>query len=206
MKNQIKKTIFSLLASSAFLSTAFACAPNSLIDSPYVSAQFGVSDKPYANFESKKFTGRVAYGYLWNMNEQFQLGMEGGLNAYENAHYSYANVAAPRVAATGTLKRAAFDLLGVANFYASTRLDLFAKAGPVFTHQRFKYSSPTNQPVSSHTDKTALKLVMGVGYDINEQANIYLSRDFQTSHRHQPIERSSIKANATSIGIRYKFC
>jgi hypothetical protein len=204
MKN-IKKTIFTLMASTVLSGATFACPPNTLLDSPYVSAQLGVADKPYSNYESKKFTGRVAYGYLWNPNEIVKLGLETGFNLLENNHY-VGNTGVPASGYQGTVKRFGFDILGVLDFYATQRLDLFAKAGPSFTFQKFKYTSTANQPAKSHKDVAALKFAVGVGYDINENTNIYLAREFQTKQNHSVLENSTVPADSTSIGVRYKFC
>jgi len=205
MKNNIKKTIFSLMASMALSSTAFACPPNSLVDSPYMSAQMGVADKPYSNYESKKFTGRVAYGYLWQANEIVKLGLESGFNMFENNHY-VGNNAVPTSGYQGTVKRVGFDILGVLDFYATSRLDLFAKAGPSYTFQKFKYTSSANEPAKSHKDVAALKFAVGMGYDISENTNVYLTREFQTKQKHSVLENSTVPADSTSIGVRYKFC
>lgn len=205
MKSNIKKTLFSLLATYVLSSTAFACPPNTLLDSPYVSAQMGVSDKPYANYESKKFVGRVAYGYLWNPNEIVKLGLEAGANMFENNHY-VGNTGVPASGYQGTVKRFGFDILGVLDFYATQRLDLFAKAGPSYTFQKFKYTSTANEPAKSHKDVVALKFAVGVGYDVSENINLYLTREFQTKQKHSVLENSTVPADATSIGVRYKFC
>lgn len=92
------------------------------------------------------------------------------------------------------------------DFYATTHLDIFAKAGPAFNFQRFKYTNSNGETAKAHKDAAALKFAVGLGYDISENVNLNLTREFQTKQKHDVLERSTIPANATLIGLRYKFC
>lgn len=142
---------------------------------------------------------------MWNPNEIVKLGLETGFNMFENNHY-FGNAGVPAFGYQGTVKRFGFDILGVLDFYATQRLDLFAKAGPSYTFQKFKYTSTANEPAKSHKDVAVIKFAVGVGYDTSKNTNIYLSREFQTKQKHSVLENSTVPAEATSIGLRYKFC
>ena len=209
IKKFATKPILSLVLS--MLTSTIAFANNDSFDfhfygSPYTSIQMGVTDKPYDNFEGRKFMGRLAYGYLWNASSRLNYGLEGGVNVHENAHFYTATNAYPRSFSPGTLKKIGLDALAVLDFYASSKLDIFAKAGPAFVFEKFNYASPVGQPQKSHVDRGAIKYAYGAGYDITPKTNIFIVREMQTQRKNRELTESMVPISSTSIGIKHMFC
>ncbi|MCS5710451.1 outer membrane protein [Candidatus Berkiella aquae] len=201
MKNNIKTNILGILVSS-IIPTTYACIPEFMPETPYVSAQIEIAEKPYSDFEARKAQGRVAAGYQWGYDQDTKVGIEGGINFFENAHYTISNQAANDV---GSVRRIGLDALAVLDVYVTPVVDFFAKAGPSATFQKFKYNH-NGMTSENHKDGLAAKFVLGVGYDVTPNVNAYLAHEFQTSHRHDEMEHSRLPTNNTAIGIRYHFC
>ncbi|HRE31644.1 MAG TPA: outer membrane beta-barrel protein, partial [Candidatus Berkiella sp.] len=186
----MKNNIFSLLVSS-IMPTVYACVPEFMLETPYVSAQIGLAEKPYSDFEARKAQGRVAVGYQWGYDQDIKAGFEGGINFFENAHFVISN---QDINDVGLVKRIGLDALAVLDVYVTEGVDLFAKAGPSATFQKFKYNY-NGMAAENHKNGLAAKFVLGVGYDVTPNLNAYLAHEFQTSHRHDEMEHSRLPTN-----------
>lgn len=148
---------------------------------PYLGLQAGVAgignyDHVFKNFKThsdesdQRTTGRISAGYLADINNScFKLGVESGLQGslpFKANDYWNTKV-----------KRWSFDILGVADVYATQKLDLFAKLGAAYTSHRL--SSDYYYTDTLH--ETVPKAVLGIGYDVTPSVNFNLSLNHEFS-------------------------
>lgn len=173
----------------AFHSTAY-CAP-------YLSGQIGATvipftiSTPYSSFESDKtaLLTRLAVGYMWGNNANFQYGIEAG---YENLHRvkeSFQQIALEA-------RQYQIDAVGVIDYFFCKRWDVFAKAGAAYT-KRTVAANYQAIYFSGAYDRFSPKVVVGVGYNLTNHLNLNLS--LENNFKHVAPQRDIL------AGIKYSF-
>jgi opacity protein-like surface antigen len=191
---------------------------------PYISAQVGAASgneiqiSTFADNDNKiGVTGRLATGYLWDLSDNFKLGVEAGAQVYQNTEdktQGYNSIDGKNVTVSVMAKRWGLDILGVADYFITERFDIFAKLGTAFVHQEF----PARVNGNSHyngdefyifLDGQALKpqsrfvpkAVVGAGYNVQKNLNLNLSinHEFKNDNHVVPGVRSFL------VGAKYSF-
>lgn len=143
---------------------------NAAFATPYLSGQVGYmgagNNNPFSNIfdgntYSATYTSRVAAGYLWDVNPCLKVGLETGVMT------------------------SMVDLLGVVDFYATQKVDVFAKAGTQYIRHAYDHFSP--------------KAAVGIGYDVLENVNVNLSLDHTFLSHHQG------DISALMAGVKFNF-
>ncbi len=193
MKNKYKIVIGILIS---------ALSHSQLMAGPFISGQIGLSgygdNNIYKNFDNDHNinlggTGRLAAGYLWDLNDFLKLGLEAGANVNQNVSifksYRGYNI---------ETKRWSIDTLAVADFFVTPQVDMFVKAGFAYVKQ----SLPGNFWISSN-HAVAPKGAAGVGYNITPNVNLNLS----LNHEFNKSKSFHFRPGASSVlaGIRYSF-
>ncbi|MFO1257963.1 MAG: outer membrane beta-barrel protein [Gammaproteobacteria bacterium] len=158
-----------------------AAMSTTVIAKPYLGLQAGVAgigdnDHVFGNFKihgsesDQRATGRISAGYLADIpNSRFKIGVESGLQSslpFKSNDYWDVKV-----------KRWSFDILAVADFYATEKLDLFAKLGAAYTSHRIS----SGYFYSASFNETVPKAGIGIGYDVTPCVNFNLSLNHEFS-------------------------
>jgi opacity protein-like surface antigen len=150
----------------------------------YVQGQVGAAgiggnnnffDNIFDNEFDLKATGRISAGYLWHANPCLKVGLETGFQGYSNLTIEDSD---DFLSASYKYKRSTFDVLGVLDYSANSKINLFAKAGPAYVMQKETISFADNYYNYSFTDSSNVvvpKAAVGVGYNINPALNVNLS-------------------------------
>lgn len=176
---------------------------NAYATGPYVAAEagfygLGSNDNPFKNLfdndDEVKLAGRVAAGYLWDVAASTKLGLETGFTKNQNISDTF-------FGSSVKFKRHGFDLLGVADFHATDKFNLFAKAGAVYSHNEVAVGSSSSY-ISFSENKVVPKAVLGAGYDLSNALNVNLSlaHEFMKSG-FEGIPSSSM----LMLGMKYNF-
>lgn len=153
-----------------------AAMSTTALANPYLSLQAGIAgigeyDHVFGNFShtddfnDQRTTGRIAAGYLAMLdNSNFSIGVESGLNGslpFKSDNYYDVK-----------LKRWSFDILGVVDFYATEKFDIFGKLGAAYVTN--KVSSSYFYDSYTHRE-TVPKMGLGIGYDVTPCINMNLT-------------------------------
>jgi opacity protein-like surface antigen len=181
--------------------------------SPYLSAQvgtFGAGDIDGTLHEGGELT-RIAAGYSWNTTKKIRLGLESAFTFFKETKISityepfstwYNTREAYNI--DGSSQRLNFDLLGVFDFYATKKFDLFVKAGKGYQKRKFK-SESTNPAFSSATSNASgFKMGLGLGYDIIKNLNLNLEFAYQGGENSYFVNKATPSFGTTMLGLRYK--
>lgn len=153
-----------------------------VLSAPYVSAELGLTGYGNNNvwqniFSSdakneKVLTGRIAGGYLWDVNSCVSLGLEAGIfgnQDFKETVYYFSD--------EFTYKRKGIDALAVADFSVTECFDVFAKAGAAYLKQTYAFRDMSSGVYSYSFSSTPIvpKAVLGAGYNISDNVNLNLS-------------------------------
>lgn len=175
-----------------------ATLSTSALAKPYLGLQAGVGgvgdyDHVFGNFKrhtdenDQKTTGRISAGYLADIsNSRFKVGIESGLQGslpFKANDYWDTKI-----------KRWSFDIVGVADFYATPKLDLFAKLGAAYTSHHIS----SNDFYSETIHETVPKAALGIGYDVTPCVNLNLSLSHEFS------DNANVPSlTAALVGVRF---
>ncbi len=211
------KTIKTVLS----IATLMVCTAS--YSKSYLSAQIGsasgneifVSNPP--NDYKIGATGRLAAGHLWEPTCRFKLGVEAGIQIYqniENKSHDYYDADGRNVELSIETKRWGLDVLGVADFFITKRFDLFAKLGTAFVQQSYsnringntfynggKVYSAINAHYLESESRFVPKVAVGAGYNVRDNLNINLSinHEYKNQDHYVPGVRSVL------LGLNYSF-
>ncbi len=193
MKNTQKNVLF---LSSLVLSSAIYGAPYLNIQGGIVASNLD-SDFFKGKHETRP-TGRISGGFLGCVTDNLQLGMEAGAQAFKNQK----NILHPN--APGHLSRWSMDVLGVVDFYTSSNLNFFGKAG--FAYVRQSTSADISGFQFSHIKNAIVPEVsLGVGYTLTDNFNVNLSLSNQFSRKDKTVANSAPSAASMMVGVKYSF-
>lgn len=203
----MKKTNqFSLFLSLVLLSS-------SVIGAPYISGQvgmvgFGDHDNPYSNITGKdsdiKATGRVAGGYLFDVNNCLKVGLEAGLNGFGKEKFTTTILTDQgNTTLNQTWRRTSVDTLAVLDYQVTPEVNLFAKAGPAFVREKlsqqmvFSTANVSLQGAGSLSNcRVTPKAVIGAGYNVTESVNLNLALSHEFKRDANKFVNNSLYANA----------
>lgn len=235
----LKRTVLSVaVLSSLFAGTVFAAGSHTAQNDHghfYGTVQLGYGgmdlDNSYSYTNSRIKVGadktkknglayRLAGGYLFKLNNQWELGPELGFESYAKNEYDLGIAGAAsgfNVTGTGTAKVEGFniDLLLNAHYHFNNNLYAIGKVGAAYVSEKGTEAtilSITGQgqaaQSASGTDHAVLaKLGLGLGYDINTQ----LSADFTVNSTFGGTGASDITSDKPDnvrtylLGLSYHF-
>lgn len=200
----MKKTNkLSLLVSLAMLSSVAVAN-----GAPYVGAElgaFGYGNNNVAKnlFESHRsddrgVTGRVSAGYLWDITNAVKLGVEAGVSKNQNktvVEFDDANL---------KFKKWGLDTLAVADFAVNDCMNVFAKAGTTYTHNKFA-ANAYNLEYSVSNSVVVPKAVIGAGYNVSENINLNVSLNHEFERNSSNDSKYSPGTSSVLAGIKYSF-
>ncbi|MFI4937096.1 MAG: outer membrane protein [Candidatus Berkiellales bacterium] len=183
---------------------------------PYISGQLGVVGygnnaifkNLFDNDDQYAASGRVAAGYLWDINNCLKMGLETGFTINSDKNLDTVDFWNNHIDVD--YKRWSADLLGVVDFYATERFDLFAKAGVAYVSEKVeaRISNPWGVNVSGSVsnEKYVPKAVIGAGYNVtnNVNLNVSLNHEFDRNSR-SDFSLSVPGATSVLAGIKYTF-
>jgi opacity protein-like surface antigen len=161
---------------------------------PYVGVELGTygygNNNAFKNiFDNKDnlgLSGRVSGGYLWNTKDCINLGVEAGVNAYDDKQDKKQI----------NRSRMGIDALAVADMYVAPRVDVFAKAGTSYSEQETT-NKVSHIRVVRHN--FVPKAAVGAGYDLTDNMNL------NVSYQHE-FQRSQLNAiTSVMAGLKYRF-
>lgn len=178
----------------------------------YVQGQVGAAgigadnnffDNIFDNEFDLKATGRISAGYLWHANPCLKMGVETGFQGYSNLTIEDSN---DFFSASYKFKRSTFDVLGVLDYSANSKLNLFAKAGPAYVMQKESISYTDYPYTYSFTDKSNVvvpKAAVGIGYNVSPALNVNLS----LNHEFKKETASKFAGSESSImaGVLFRY-
>jgi len=206
------------LTKSILLSSVLVVSSTCALAAPYVSGQLGsygygdnnVFENTFDNEDGHGVTGRLAAGYRWDISEILKIGVEAGINGYQNK-----NIDAGLIDVS--LKRFSTDALGVLTVYPTSKFNLFAKGGAAYVRQKLSVSGSMFR-LNVREDNIVPKAAVGVGYDICPNINVNLSLNHEFNRDKMvtfvsdtnpmvKVTGPSINTGATSVlaGIQYTF-
>lgn len=196
---------------SVFLTAALLS--QAVFAGPYAAIEGGVNgyggNNIYDNFfesEGKGPVGRLSAGYLWDLNDRFQIGLETGFSKYFKDLKANGTDWWNDTSWNARYKRWDVDLLGVVDFHATERFNLFAKAGAAYANQKTSASIFMQNTTYTYSDTDNIvspKAVIGMGYDVTDNVNLNLSLN-HTIHINRR-DNSDLGATAVLAGIKYNF-
>lgn len=197
-----------LSALSIFIST-------NALSAPFVNVQIGAAhgnSSPLVIGEHTNnkfgFTGRLSGGYLWDTTEKLKLGLEAGIQDFQNIDVNYNNVV------NVTSKRWTVDALAIADYFVTDRFDVFAKLGTAYVHQHYPttfngsrsidgerlYLFINGRPLETQTHFVP-KAVVGLGYNILSDVNL----NFSISHDTKNNDKMIPGVRSYLVGAKYSF-
>lgn len=149
----------------------------------YVSMQGGIGGMdteqvvldgmPYMSYSLRNGNSwRPAIGYLFDLSNGANLGVELGYATYANNEYELIN------GATQTFHGHYIDLLGIGKLHFNSTNDGFyteLKAGAAFVTQQFDGENTTGLYVQNNTYGAAPEIGIGLGYDFEQPIGIDLT-------------------------------
>lgn len=200
---------------SKFLSIitfSFFSFSSSVEASSYLSGQigtFGTGDVDSTSPEQGKLT-RLAVGYSWNTTTRIKLGLETAVSVFKETTVSktyepftmwYNTPQTYNI--DGSVQRFNYDLLGVFDFYATKKFDLFIKAGQGYQKKKFKSESTHSAFSSTTLTVSGFKMGLGLGYDIIKNLNLNLELSHQAGKNNHFINKATPSFGTAMLGLRY---
>jgi outer membrane immunogenic protein len=195
------------------LSSLIISAP--ALAGPYISGQvgaFGYGEKNnpienlFDNDDEIRATGRLAGGYTWDVNDCLKVGLEAGVNGFEDVDSSiiFADFNSINVIDL-EYSRWSLDALAVVDYQATQKFDLFAKAGPAYVREKVAIDTFGVEFSRSH-GTVVPKAIVGVGYDVtnNVNLNLSLSHEFKRDNQNSIFDAVPSTTSAL-VGLQYNF-
>ncbi|MCS5710528.1 outer membrane protein [Candidatus Berkiella aquae] len=172
--------------------------------SPYVSAQigrYGIDIYDHHN----GVAGRLAAGYLWHTTERLHLGLETGLNLFQNLNYTCQYFYdSPR---ERKYKSTYLDALFVIDYFVTQRFDLVAKFGAAYVWQDSPFINPIYNNVKNDYEGFTAKVALGFGYNLTNKVNLNLMIDIpHSAQKVNYVINQLIPSSSFMLGLRYQFC
>jgi outer membrane immunogenic protein len=196
---------------SVFLTAALLS--QAVFAGPYAAIEAGVNgygnNNIYENFfetESNGPVGRLSAGYLWDLNNRLGVGLETGFSKYFKDLKVNGRDWWSDSSWNVCYKRWDVDLLGVVDFHATEKFNIFAKAGAAYVNQKisgtiFEQNTTYHLSNSDIDNIVSPKAVIGMGYDVTDNVNLNLS----LNHTIDINRDVDLGATAVLAGIKYNF-
>ncbi|ODN42318.1 outer membrane protein [Piscirickettsia litoralis] len=150
--------------------------------------------------DDKNIGGRVAVGYMYDLNPMWGIGAELGWGYYGKTEYSAGGNSL-------NLKSTAWDVSAVGTWHINPQFDLFGKAG--MAYEDFNGSGTVGgQSLSGDNKEWKPLLGIGVGYNFNPnlQLNLTYTHIFGDDMSSGVISDSDVATvNSVLLGVRYTF-
>lgn len=189
------------------LSLSLLLLSSSAFANPYITGQAGAfgygKNNPVKNIfdndDDIRATARIGGGYQWDMNNCLKLGAEAGFNGFQDIKDRDYPLAQAK------LSRWSVDALAVADYLVTSDIDLFAKAGPAYVHQKASVNLLGNE--FSHTHSAIVpKAVIGVGYNVADNVNVNLSLNHEFKRDNQDSIFDALPATTSAmVGVKFNF-
>lgn len=200
----------SIVAAAALLTANLGLAGENTAVAPikaaenhfYTSLEGGVSYIDYGKISHNRYdyyaaAGRLAVGYLMNVTDNFDAGIELGFGAFQKHHHVSKSKKTDFRAST----RLDTDLLGVVKYNFTNNFNIFGKVGVVYVDDSYSLKF-TNGSQGGSGNGFAPKAALGVGYKINQNFETTLSYSHVFGDGLQTSERSN---SALLVGLIYNF-
>lgn len=198
--NDMKKTIFALIASAAALggiSAAHAAEPGAYVGVGVVSSEHKynlANDTSNGDRTSNEWSGKVYGGY--NFDQRF--GLEGGYTDFGKSSYRY-SVGAN----SGAIDSDAYSLYlaGKANYPINNQVSLNGKLGLAYNKNRVNGTGLAASYAVGDKDRTGLYASVGAEYALNQKTSLTLDYEH---YGKSDIEQGR-KKGAVTLGANFHF-
>ncbi|MGJ3495412.1 outer membrane protein A [Piscirickettsia salmonis] len=165
----------------------------------YVNQQ-DLPDLALVSRDDKNIGGRVAVGYMYDIDPMWGIGAELGWGYYGKTEYSFGGE-------SFNVKSTAWDISAVGTWHINPQFDLFAKAG--MAYEDLNGSLTLNgQTISGDNEEWKPLLAIGAGYNFtpNFQVNLTYTHIFGDDLSSNNIGDSDVATiNSVLLGLRYTF-
>lgn len=143
-----------------------------VLASSYVSGQIGTkvySTNTYIHDSQRRMSARLATGYLWPITPKHRIGIEGGVNFFQDVELEF------YPGYTEEYTRFSLDALGVYDYALSKRFDLYAKLGAAYVWEESFLKQNGSEYANGRYQSLVTKYGFGAGYNICSNINVNLS-------------------------------
>ncbi|OAJ35725.1 outer membrane protein [Piscirickettsia salmonis] len=141
--------------------------------------------------DESNFGGRVAVGYMYDIDPMWGIGGEIGYGMYGETDYGI-----------GDMKSSAWDVSAVGTWHIAPQFNVFAKAG-------MAYNDLAVSVGTGHVDETKWQPLLGIGagYNFNPhlQVNLTYTHVFGDSFDTGSVTLDPPELNSVLLGLRYTF-
>tara|TARA_B100001248_G_scaffold262563_1_gene259446 strand:- start:11042 stop:11641 length:600 start_codon:yes stop_codon:yes gene_type:complete len=157
-----------------------------------------VANTSYDNGPSNEFVAAIAVGYQFDITDSFSFGPELG--------YKYVGKSTVKIDGDEDFsqKLDIVDLLGVATYHATDKVDVFGKAGIAVTHDDVS-DTVAGQTVSDDATRVLPELALGAGYSVTENIQVIGTVSHIFGKAFDDNEKNVPSVTMATVGLKYMF-
>ncbi len=206
----LKKIAITTIAASSLMAAASASAITGIyVDGALGYASQSATSEPFAGVgvtldkrEKTHFAWDAAFGYMYDINTDFGLGLELGYGSYGQVKWKNDDSSAKM-----TTDETAWTLLGVFNWSINDMFDAYVKAGAAYGKNHVKTDGLAGGSTDDNRHKVRPMTVLGVDYKIMPELAVNLEwqhifgQDITSTGDTDKFQT----VNALMLGLKYTF-